>query len=288
MGALPDDGAMAALQADEQQVLEALRALGGRVEIAAVNGPSSIVVSGDRAAVLDLVGQWKSAGRKARALRVSHAFHSAHLDPMLAEFEAAVAGVVHRPPQLRVVSCLAPDADLTLPAHWVRQARSPVRFLNGMRAALGLGATMFVDLGPDGSAAVSASDCLEGHRGAVAIPAVRAEGSEARAVALALARIHARGADVDWNAVFADSAPRRVGLPTYPFERQWYWWPPRTGQEPAHRDLAPSTEPVSDAAETDGGGAAATDVGDEPEALSPAELELLLTQNLAAAPIRSS
>ncbi|HEV3379722.1 MAG TPA: beta-ketoacyl synthase N-terminal-like domain-containing protein [Trebonia sp.] len=278
MGALPDDGAMAALQADEQQVLAALRALGGRAEIAAVNGPSSIVVSGDGAAVRSLVGQWKSAGRKARALRVSHAFHSAQLDPMLAEFEAVVAGVVHRPPRIRVMSCLAPDADLTLPAHWVRQARRPVRFLDGVRAALDLGATGFVDLGPDGSAAVSAGDCLEGHRGAVAIPAVRADGSEVRAVQLALARIHARGADVDWDAVFADAGPRRVELPTYPFERRWYWWPRK-----ADRDPAASTEPASDASETDGRSTRETDVSGEPaEVLSPAQLESLLIRNLAA------
>jgi len=278
MGALPDDGAMAALQADEQQVLEALRALSGRVEIAAVNGPSSIVVSGDRAAVLSLVEQWKSAGRKARALRVSHAFHSAQLDPMLAGFEAVVADVVHLPPQIRVISCLTPDADLTLPMHWVRQARRPVRFLDGVRAALHLGTTGFVDLGPDGSAAVSAGDCLEGQRGAVAIPAVRADGPEVRAVHLALARIYAHGADVDWNAVFAEAGPRRVELPTYPFERRWYWWPGKTDRDPA-----PSTEPVSDALETDGGSTLETDVSDEPAgALPPAQLESLLIRNLAA------
>ena len=276
MGALPDDGAMAALQADEQQVLEALRPLGGRVEIAAVNGPSSIVVSGDRTAVLSLVEQWKSAGRKARALRVSHAFHSAHLDPMLAEFEAVVADVVHRRPQIQVVSCLAPDADLTAPAHWVRQARRPVRFLDGVRAALDLGATGFVDLGPDGSAAVSAGDCLQGHRGAVAIPAVRASDSAVRDVQLALARIHARGADVDWNSVFADADPRRVELPTYPFERRWYWWPRKTDRDPA-----PSAEPAVDAPETDIDSEADTD-GEPAEALDPAHLESLLIRNLAA------
>jgi acyl transferase domain-containing protein len=274
MGALPDNGAMAALQADEQQVLEALPALGGRVEIAAVNGPSSIVVSGDRAAVRSLVRQWKSAGRKARALRVSHAFHSAQLDPVLTEFEAVVAGVVHRPPQIRVVSCLAPDADLTRPMHWVRQARRPVRFLDGVRAALDLGATGFVDLGPDGSAAVSVSDCLEGHGGAVAIPAVRADGSEVRAVALALARLHARGADVDWNGVFAQASPRRVELPTYPFERRRYWWPRPAGADPAPVS-EPGTAPVSSIPETED--------GHEPAGAVPAaQLELLLMRNLAA------
>jgi acyl transferase domain-containing protein len=266
MGELPTRGAMAALQADEQQVLAALSQFGRRVEIAAVNGPSAIVVAGDKAEVLALVEQWKTAGRKATTLRVSHAFHSAHLEPMLADFEAVVAGVEHRAPQMRVVSCLEPDADVTQPAHWVRQARHTVRFLDGVRVAHQLGAMTFVDLGPDGSAAALAGDCLGGERGVAVIPAVRAEGSEAWAVQTALARIHARGGDIDWGTVFAAEQPQRVALPTYAFERQRYWWRPDAMPPP----------PV----ET---GPAVQDGGDQPrEAMSLPRLELVLKHDLAA------
>jgi rifamycin polyketide synthase modules 1, 2 and 3 len=265
MGELPGCGAMAALQADEQQVLAALSQSDGSVEIAAVNGPSAIVITGDKAEVLGLVEQWKTAGRKATTLRVSHAFHSAQLDPMLAEFDVVVAGAEHRAPQVRVVSCLEPDADLTQPAHWVRQARRTVRFLDGVRVAHQLGAMTFVDLGPDGSAAALAGDCLGGERGVAVIPAVRAEGSEAWAVQTALARLHTRGDDIDWDAVFASERPQRVALPTYAFERQRYWWRP---------DAMP-TSAVTEPPVQDG--------GDQPqEVVSLSRLELALKHDLAA------
>jgi rifamycin polyketide synthase modules 1, 2 and 3 len=266
MSELPDCGAMAALQADEQQVAAALSQLGGRVEIAAINGPFAIVVAGDEADVHQLVEQWKTGGRKATTLRVSHAFHSAQLDPMLAEFDAVVAGIEHRAPQVRVVSCLEPDTDLTRPTHWVRQARHPVRFLDGVRAAHQLGAKTFVDLGPDGSAAALAGDCLNGEDGVVVIPAARADGSETWAVQTALARIHARGGDLDWDAVFVTEKPQRVALPTYAFERQRYWWRPDAMQAPAG-----VTEPAAD------------DCGDQPReaAVSLWRLESALKQNLA-------
>jgi rifamycin polyketide synthase modules 1, 2 and 3 len=266
MDELPRGGAMAALQADEQQVLAALSQFGGRVEIAAVNGPSSIVVAGDEADVHRLVNQWKTAGRKATTLRVSHAFHSAQLDPMLAEFDAVVTGIEHRAPQLRVVSCLEPDADLTQPAHWVTQARSPVRFLDGVRVARQLGAMTFVDLGPDGSAAALASDCLGGERDVTVIPAVRADSSETWSVQTALARIHTRGGDLDWDTVFAAEQPQRVALPTYAFERQRYWWHPEAVPAP----------PV----ET---GPVVQDRGDQSrEAMSLPRLESVLKHDLAA------
>jgi acyl transferase domain-containing protein len=266
MSELPDCGAMAALQADEQQVLGALRQFGGRVEIAAVNGPSLVVVAGGEAEVLRLVEQWKTAGRKATTLRVSLAAHSAHLEPMLAELDAVVAGIGHRAPRVRVVSCLEPDADLTQPAHWVRQARYPVRFLDGVRVAHQLGAMTFVDLGPDGSAAALAGDCLAGEHGVAVIPAVRAEGSETWAVQTALARIHSRDGDLDWDAVFAAEQPQRVTLPTYAFERQRYWWHPKAVPAP----------PV----ET---GQAVHDGGDQSrEAMSLPRLELVLKHDLAA------
>jgi acyl transferase domain-containing protein len=266
MSELPCGGAMAALQADEQQVAAALSQFGGRVEIAAVNGPSAIVVTGDEADVLGLVEQWKTAGRKATTLRVSHAFHSAQLDPILAGFEAVVAGVEHRAPQVRVVSCLGPDADVTESAHWVRQARRTVRFLDGVRVAHQLGAMTFVDLGPDGSAAALAGDCLAGESGVAAIPAVRAERSEAWAVQTALARIHTRGDDIDWDAVFASGRPQRVELPTYAFERQRYWWRPEALPAPAA-----VTEPAVHDGEVQ-----------SREVMSLPRLELVLKHDLAA------
>jgi rifamycin polyketide synthase module 1/2/3 len=266
MGELPRRGAMAALQADDQQVLAALGQLGGRVELAAVNGPSSVVVAGDEADVHRLVEQWKTVGRKASTLNVSHAFHSAHLDPILAEFDAVVASIEHRAPQIRIVSCLEPDADLTQPTHWVRQARETVRFFDGVRVAHELGAMTFVDLGPDGRTAALAGDCLNGKRGVSVIPAVRADGSEAWAVQTALARIHARGGDLDWDAVFASEQPQRVALPTYAFQRQRYWWHAAT-----KRPSTAGTEPAVD------------DSGDQlQEPMSLPRLESMLKHNLAA------
>ena len=217
MQALPDDGAMAAVEATEDEVAPTLT---DRTAVAAVNGPRSVVVSGARDEVDQVVARWRARGRKTAALRVSHAFHSPLMDPVLDEFAAVAAELTYRQPLIPIASGVtgrvgeAFDAD-----YWVRHVRATVRFHDAVRDQP---AVTYLELGPDGVLSALGPESSD----AVFVPALRKDGPEPAAVMAALGRLHTRGVAVDWHAVFAGSGARRVDLPTYPFQRQRYWIDP--------------------------------------------------------------
>ncbi|MFF2747081.1 type I polyketide synthase [Kitasatospora sp. NPDC058048] len=226
MQAMPEGGAMLAVGADEARVREDLAAVADRVAVAAVNGPASTVVSGDREAVLALAATWRERGLRTRELRVSHAFHSPHMDGMLAEFREVVAGLAFRPPVIPVVSNLtgAPVGaeQLADPDHWVRQVRETVRFADGVRHLDGQGVTRYLELGPDGVLTAMARESLAHREDTVFLaPLLRRDRPEPLSVATALAGLHVHGGAVDWAAVFGDG--RLLDLPTYAFETAPYW-----------------------------------------------------------------
>ncbi|WP_067186442.1 type I polyketide synthase [Microtetraspora niveoalba] len=226
MQRMPSGGAMVAVEAGEAEIRAALAGLEERVGVAAVNGPSSVVVSGDRDAVEELEAGWRARGLRTRALRVSHAFHSPHMDGMLAEFREVAAGLTFRPPTIPIVSDVtgAPLGvdELGDPDYWARQVREAVRFADGVAWLDGQGVSRYLELGPDGVACAMAQQCLAGRpEPALLLPALRRDRSEARAVTTALAGLHADGVPVDWAAFFGGG--ERVDLPTYAFETARYW-----------------------------------------------------------------
>ncbi|WP_326695902.1 SDR family NAD(P)-dependent oxidoreductase [Streptomyces sp. NBC_01754] len=234
MQRMADDGAMLAVQAGEDDVRAMLRPT-DRAGVAAVNGPSSVVVSGDRDAVDRLDAKWREQGVRTRRLRVSHAFHSAHMDPMLEEYRAIAAGLTYRTPTLPIVSGLTGAAagaeELTDPDYWVRQIRETVRFADGVAWLDGHGVARYLELGPDGVLAAMAGESLT-HRAepAVVVPALRRTLGEPAAATAALAELHANGAAPDWTAVFPGVVGRPAALPTYAFETEHYW--PRLSWSP--------------------------------------------------------
>ena len=224
MQAMRSDGAMIAIDATEAEVLASLP---DGVSIAAVNGPSAVVVSGDEQAALDLAAEWKSAGRRTKRLAVSHAFHSSHMDEMLGEYQAIAEKLTFSAPKIPLLSTLTGQlagAALSTPDYWVRQVRQPVRFADGVRALHDAGVTTFIEVGPDAVLTPGAHACLpEGTKSAV-IPAMSARRPEPRTFVTALARAWVNGADVDWTRSFEGAAP--IPLPTYAFERERYWLDP--------------------------------------------------------------
>jgi acyl transferase domain-containing protein/acyl carrier protein len=208
MQALPGGGAMLAVQAAEQDVLEIAA---GRADLAAVNGPLSTVLSGDADALAGIAAELTARGVKSRDLRVSHAFHSAHMDAMLEEFAEVARGIGYAEPRIPVVSTVTERADLTDPEYWVRQVREPVRFADAVSRLRAAGVTRLVELGPDGTLSALAG----------ATPMLRKDRPEVSTALLALASLHVSGAAVDWTPL--SSGVRQVALPTYPFERQVFW-----------------------------------------------------------------
>ncbi|MEU7137728.1 SDR family NAD(P)-dependent oxidoreductase, partial [Streptomyces sp. NPDC046261] len=223
MQALPSGGAMVALQATEDEVLPRLNDV---VSIAAVNGPSSVVVSGAESAVEAIRAQFEGEGRKATKLRVSHAFHSPLMDPMLDDFRQVVEGLTFTSPAIPVVSNLtgepASDEQLCSADYWVRHVREAVRFADGVRALQVAGVTRFLELGPDGVLTAMARESVT-DEAAVLVPVLRKGRDEAATLTGALGHLHASGAAVDWRAFFAGTGARNVDLPTYAFQRQPFW-----------------------------------------------------------------
>ncbi|WP_033442118.1 type I polyketide synthase [Saccharothrix sp. NRRL B-16314] len=226
MGALPAGGAMVAVQAEEAEVVESLAGYEGRLEIAAVNGPRAVVVSGDADAVDEWLPGWQ--GRKTSRLRVSHAFHSPRMEPMLAEFEAVARELTFSAPQIPVVSNVSGELVTAFDAgYWVRHVRQAVRFNDGVKTLHGLGVRRFLELGPDGVLTAMARQCLEDENDTVFLPSLRAKHPEAQTVAGFLGRARAAGVAVDWSAYYAGAS--RVELPTYAFQRERFWLAPTRG-----------------------------------------------------------
>ncbi|QIB42099.1 SDR family NAD(P)-dependent oxidoreductase [Streptomyces aureoverticillatus] len=229
MQALPEGGAMVAVQASEEEIAESLVGREAEVSIAAVNGPTAVVIAGDEAAVLEIAGQWAEQGRKTRRLRVSHAFHSPRMDAMLDDFRKVVEGLVLAPSAIPFVSNVtgepASDAEVCSPEYWVRHVRAAVRFADGVRSLEAQGVNTFLEVGPDAVLSAMAQDCLSERAavGPVTVPMLRKDRTEVQALTTAVAELHIHGAAVDWERVFSGRGARRVALPTYAFQRQRYW-----------------------------------------------------------------
>ncbi|MGW0754742.1 beta-ketoacyl synthase N-terminal-like domain-containing protein, partial [Streptomyces sp. NPDC002587] len=214
---------------------EVLPVLTDGVDIAAVNGPESVVVSGVEAAVLAVGEHFAAAGRKTSRLSVSHAFHSALMEPMLDELRAVAEQLTFHEPRIPVVSTVTGDTSTQWrsPAYWADQVREPVRFADAVRRAEELGARTFVEIGPD--AVLTALGAGSATREDTAfIPLLRRDRDEAREALTGIGAAWARGGAVDWTAVLGDPARHPgtlVDLPTYAFQRGRYWLdvPARTG-----------------------------------------------------------
>ncbi|MFT7834574.1 type I polyketide synthase [Saccharothrix sp. BKS2] len=247
MQALPSGGAMLAVEATEEEIVLLLN---DRVGLAAVNGPTAVVVSGAADAVEELSAQLK--GRRMKRLAVSHAFHSPLMEPMLEEFRAVAAGISFYQPRLAIVSTLtgvlAEGDDLVSADYWVRHVRQAVRFHDGVRDLAGRGVSRFVEVGPDGVLTGMAQESVDS---AVLVAAQRRDRAEVLAVTTAVGQAFAHGVPVDWAAFFAGRGGRRVDLPTYAFQHERFWMDdPAVVGEPVGAGMDATDHPLLGAAMT--------------------------------------
>ena len=226
MQELPRSGAMAVIFASEERVVAALQPYAGRANIAAVNGPENVTISGAAGDVKSVVRELEAQGFEARSLTVSHAFHSPLMEPILEPFAAIARTVTFHRPRLPLVSNVSgrlfaegetPDAD-----YWREHVRRPVRFADGMNALAEAGVSIFLEVGPQPHLLGMGRRTLSGVQ-ALWLPSLRRQRADDEVLRESLGALYEAGVDVDWKSTFAGRRRNKVYLPTYPFERERYW-----------------------------------------------------------------
>ncbi|BBB02225.1 putative modular polyketide synthase [Actinacidiphila reveromycinica] len=218
MQALPEGGAMASIAVSEADAIEVI---GERADvgIAAVNGPAAVVVSGEQDAVDAVAAVFAERGVRVRSLRVSHAFHSHRMDPVLDELARIAGGLAYAPAEVPWVStstgAVVESCD---GSYWAEQARGAVRYADAVTAMAGLDVGVFLEIGPDGTLSLlGAPNAPEAEFVSLQRPGHDAAG----AFVDGLAQAWVRGVSVDWAALIGSG--ERVDLPTYAFQHAWFW-----------------------------------------------------------------
>lgn len=255
MHAITAAGAMFAVEASEEEILASLAGHEEHVAIAALNSATSTVISGDEAVVADLAEQWKSQGRRIHRLRVSHAFHSPHIDAIVDELRRTTATLNFQAPAITLVSTVT-GAPLSAeqacsPDYWASQARHAVRFSDVARWFSQHRTTTVLEIGPDAvltalGRANTDPQASIGIPDTQWIPTLRKDRDESRPLVAALAALHAQGLPLDWTQLLP-RAPR-AALPTYPFQHRRYWLHSAPlGRSASGGGIAPLTHPFLEA-----------------------------------------
>ena len=243
MGALPQVGEMVSLLASEAEVQQAIAPYQNEVSIAAVNGPTSVVISGQREPVLLIADQLAAKGIKTNKLTVSHAFHSPLMEPMLAAFRQVAESISYHAPQIPLISNVTgkiAGSEVTTADYWVNHVRAAVRFGDGVTTLLGQGVDLFLEIGPKpvlvGMAAsvVSAQTTItQSPNHPIMLPSLRPNQPDGQTMLTSLGALYVQGVAIDWRAVNQGAPRRKVTLPTYPFQDQPYWFTTSSPSETA-------------------------------------------------------
>ncbi|CAN5750343.1 hypothetical protein BH10CHL1_BH10CHL1_00280 [soil metagenome] len=225
MQALPQVGAMVAVMATIDVVADVIAPFADTVSIAAINGPQSVVVSGEREAIAQIAQQFTVRGVKTTMLTVSHAFHSPLMEPMLADFAEVARQITYTSPRIALVSNLTGTLvrdEVATPDYWCQHVRQPVLFAAGMATLAQRDVTAFVEIGPKPVLLGMGRQCVEPAKpAALWLPSLRPE-QDWRQLLTTLGALYAQGVAIDWHGVAQGQARRRVVLPTYPFQRKRY------------------------------------------------------------------
>jgi acyl transferase domain-containing protein len=251
-------GAMLAVTASEDEVLSLLD---GRVDvdIAAVNGRSSVVISGTEKAIGAAGDDLQARGLRIKRLAVSHAFHSRMMSAMLEEFRAGIAAVAFHEPRIPLVSNvsgrMSSGGEMTTVEYWADHVQRPVRFADGLAELDNYGVRRFLEIGPDAVLTGLGKDrrSERGDDKTIFTALMRKGRPECRQLLTALAEVFSAGERVDWSVFFADATSARVELPTYPFQRQRFWYEARRpagsvegiGQRPVIHPVLSAVVPVA-------------------------------------------
>jgi acyl transferase domain-containing protein/acyl carrier protein len=227
MATLAETGAMAAVFAAEDEVATAIAGQLAHVSIAAVNGPTNTVISGERDVVAALCADFAARGIQTKQLHISTSSHSPLVEPILDELVRAARQVRFVAPRIPLVSNLtgelwpwdqAPDAE-----YWRRHARQPVRFAASLATLRGMGYRDFLEIGPAPTLLGMISESGQADRDALLLPSLRPMVDDWQVLSSTVSRLYTHGVNVDWRGFDADYARTRVSVPTYAFEKTACW-----------------------------------------------------------------
>jgi acyl transferase domain-containing protein/acyl carrier protein len=224
MGALPAGFGMLAVVAPAEQLEQLLRESAIDAEIAAINGPADVVAAGPLPALEQLERRLREHGTRCVRLRVSHAFHSRQVEPLVGAIRRACAEIAPKAPEIPIARNLdaSVSTDVLTADYWAAHLRNPVRFGPALEGLSRKSYDLLLEVGPGGSLARLAASCIQ--RSPVHVMSSLAHRAEERRSMLdALARLYELGQEIDWQQVHAADQPRAVALPTYPFERRRFW-----------------------------------------------------------------
>ncbi|MFE7135655.1 acyltransferase domain-containing protein, partial [Streptomyces sp. NPDC057638] len=222
-------GAMASVFQPAERVTELLERWDGRISVAAVNGPRAVVVSGEAAAVAELLAHCGESGIHARNIPVDYASHSAQVESLREELAGLLAPIRPRPAEVpfhsTVTATVLDGTELTAD-YWYRNLRGTVRFEEVARTLAASGHRVFVESSPHPTLTIAVQETLEagGVTDGAALGTLRRGDGGGDRFLTSLAALQTHGVEPDWSTVLAGLDPRVVDLPTYPFERERYWW----------------------------------------------------------------
>jgi glutamate-1-semialdehyde-2,1-aminomutase len=233
----PGPGAMAMVFAAEARVRRALAPYAGRVAVAAINGPEQVVISGAAATVREVVSDLEAGGVKTHGLEAAHGFHSPLMAPLAGPFARVLEGIDFRPAALPLVADLSGELVVSgerLDAgYWLRHLCEPVQFAAGIERLVAEGHDLFVEIGPSATLSALARRCVGKDAAMTWLPSLLQGRNPEHTMLDTLAALHVRGMPADWHAFDAQLARRRLDLPTYPFQRESYWF-----DAPTRRDVS--------------------------------------------------
>ncbi|MGK7914021.1 MAG: SDR family NAD(P)-dependent oxidoreductase [Prochloraceae cyanobacterium] len=225
MQSLPQDGAMLAIIASEAEITPWLETFPDQVNIAAINAPNSVVISGGHEAIAEIEQQLTAKAITSKRLSVSHAFHSPLMEPILTEFEQIAATINYSPQKIKLISNLTGQLvrdEVTHAQYWCRHLRHPVRFAAGIETLDCLGTDIFLEIGAKPILLSMGRQCLPNHQGCW-LASLRPQQSDWQQMLESLAILYSQGIEIDWWGFERDYQRQRCILPRYPFQRERYW-----------------------------------------------------------------
>jgi acyl transferase domain-containing protein/glutamate-1-semialdehyde aminotransferase len=226
MQALPEDGVMASISATKEKVIAALKGFEKEVSIAAENAPNQQVISGDRKAVQAICNLLQGEGIKSKMLDVSHAFHSALMEPMLKDFGMAISSIQFSTPQLSIIGNVTGEVagnEIATQEYWVNHIRATVQFSKGIKKLESNGVTLALEIGPHPVLISLAQLNVAENTPVHWIYSLKKDDEDITVLLQNIGIWYEAGGDVNWQAFYKDRQGKKIPLPTYPFQRKKYW-----------------------------------------------------------------